>query len=509
MVEVPFKRDTKGSKKKTILDPWKVELASDVKNALNDQNITTSALNLSLPTKDIIFRSFTIPFMDDQELKSAVEFEVSKYIPFGLEDLSFSFHPIHIEKNHKKLIRIIFVAIKNDALIDYFKILEAASLRVQRVEPASSSLIRVLSFKNLIPEDQTVALIEKDYVGRIIVIDNNIPQFVREFYLSKPVGDQGSSGPESNFKTLAKEIHISLDYFNRQNEHLSINKILLLTSSQEDDLTKNLEKHLNLPVDAIAYESILNNASPMGINILHAYGTSIAASVSSPTNFDFSTQKTEEPKKIQTFTKKPINYKLLIKIALVCVPLIIISFIVSSLITQKLKKDVVALNQKLGAFQDSDTSFIETKELGIAAKINNFKNIRTESNVTLLLMLIPDLLPDGAWLSSLDVTYDDPVTFKEAEPNLKSKNQPKNTGAMTATPTLIVTISGYAYSEDKNRQFRLVNELLRRLKSNDDLLSLFQSIDLETTRIEKLDEHDVTLFKIVCIQSRESNKKIK
>lgn len=506
---VPFKRGEKISKRKGVLDPWKLGLASDIKSALNDQNITASELNLSLPTKDIIFRSFMIPFMDEQEMKSAIEFEVSKYIPFSLEELSFSYHPILIEEENKKLIRIIFVAIKNDALADYVKVLEATSLCVKLIEPAASSLIRVLSFKNLIPKDETVALIEKEHVGRIIVIDKDIPQFVREFYLSGAIPDQDSEDPENNFKILAKEIHISLDYFNRQNEHLTIKKIFFLTASDEDDYPHNLEKYLDLPVVAIAYKSILENAPQIGINILHAYGTSLAPSVSSPTDFDFSKLTTEAPKKVKTYPKKPINYKLLAKIALVCVPLTIISIIASSQMTQKLKKEVTTLTQKLGSFQDSDISFIEKKELGITVKLNHFKNTRTESNATLLLLLIPDLLPDGTWLKNLDITYDDSSTFNEAKSYPKSKKQSKNINKTKATPTLFVTIDGYAYSDDKNKQFRLINELLRRLKNDDDILSLFQNIDLETTSIQKLGEHDVTFFKIVCKQTNEPNKKIK
>lgn len=507
--QVPFQRDDKTSKRKDVLDPWKMDLASNVRSALNDQDIKTSELNLSLPTKDIIFRSFIIPLMGEQEIQSAVEFEVSKYIPFSLEELSFSFHPIHIEENNKKLIRIIFVAIKSDVLIDYIKILEAASLRVNLIEPAASSLIRVLSFKNLIPQDETIALIEKEHVGRIIVIDNDIPQFVREFYFSKPVADQDSDDPENNFKTLAKEIRISLDYFNRQNECLTVKKIFFLAASNEDDLPKNLEKHLNLPVAAITYESILDNASQMGINILHAYGTSITPSVDAPTYFNFSKQKTEAPKKVKIYDKKPINYKLLIKIALVCVPLIIFSIIASTQMTQKLKNEITILKQKLGSFQDSDISFIEKKELNLTAKLNNFKNTRIEGNVTLLLLLIPELLPDGIWLKNLDMTYDDSAAFTKKEINPKSKKRSKNIAETELTPTLIVTIDGYAYSEDKNKQFRLVKELLRRLENNADIINLFQNIDLETTGIEKMDEYDATSFKIVCKQTNGPNKKNK
>jgi Tfp pilus assembly PilM family ATPase len=181
---VPFEPRSQTLTAKNTLDLWESDLAKNIRDALKKHKVSTTIVNLSLPTNDIIFRSFVIPWMQQREIKSVVEFEIGKYIPFSLSELSHSHHAISIAENNIKQIRIIFVAIKNDALANYVRVFKAASLTPDVIEPSALSLIRALSFKKLIPEDQTIAVIQKGDVGKIIICNKNTPQFVREFFLS-------------------------------------------------------------------------------------------------------------------------------------------------------------------------------------------------------------------------------------------------------------------------------------------------------------------------------------
>ena len=60
-----------------------MQITTAIQDAFSQNNISTSTLNLSLPIKEIIFRSFVIPWMRSHEVKSVVSFEVLKYIPFS------------------------------------------------------------------------------------------------------------------------------------------------------------------------------------------------------------------------------------------------------------------------------------------------------------------------------------------------------------------------------------------------------------------------------------------
>lgn len=293
---IPFGESNKATIKDGPLSPGGIELISDIENALHKQKVTSPTVNLSLPTRDIIFRSFVIPWMPHHEIKSVVEFEVGKYIPFSLEELSFSFHPITITENNVKRIRVIFVGIKNTTLQNYVNILENASLNVNIIEPSASSLIRTISFKNLVPKDQTIALIEKEEVGRIIVVDNEIPQFVREFHLSTMAPEQTERNSESVMKRLGREVRISLDYFNRQNAQLRVTQLFLLSATDSQELAKNLEKELDIHVTCIEDRAVFGDIVQKEIGFLNAYGMSIISTINQALYFNFSKKEPVEAK---------------------------------------------------------------------------------------------------------------------------------------------------------------------------------------------------------------------
>lgn len=501
---IPFQERAQTPTIKGELDAWENELVKKIKNTLKEQKVFSTEINLSLPTSDIIFRSFVIPWMQEHEAKNVVEFEAGKYIPFSLEELSYSYHPITITENEKKCINIIFVAIRNDTLANYTRIFEATSLSLNIIEPSALSLIRSLSFKKLIPENQTIALIEKGDTGKIIISDKNTPQFVREFDLSATASKQGSSDPEDAAKKLTKEVRISLDYFNRQNEQLNVEKIFFLSSSDIGDLSKNLENYIGIPVVAIENSSVLNSTSQLEVGALNAYGASLAPLVSSLASFNFSKQKPESLKKSQISFKNISTHQSLIVIAFICVPLIIGSIIMSIFWPYQVKKEIASLNQKLGSFQGTDISFIEQKEALVKKKLTTFRQTRIKSDTALLLLLIPDLLPDGMWLKTLDISHYDTVEFKKTSRTRRNVTRVYKTSKNEAKPTLVVAMDGYAFSFNKGEQFRLVNTLLGKLKNSKEFSKFFQSIEIKTTSTQKLNEHDVTYFEIVCKQANEN-----
>ena len=509
--QVPFGEAVKETLKDGPSGIGGMELVSDVQKILRQHHLSGSSVNLSLPAKDIIFRSFVIPWMEAHEIRSVVEFEAGKYVPFSLEKLSFSFHPISFTENNTKRLRIIFVAIKSDTLTNYIRILENTSLHINSIEPAPSSLVRALSLKlkSVIPKDQTIALIEKEDVGRITIVDRDIPQFVREFYLSA----MGAHNPEEkmsedSIKKLTGEIRISLDYFNRQNEQLQVTHAVLLSASNLEELSQVLKKNLPVSVIPIDDQSILGDPSKNELGYLNAYGTSIISTLGSPFYFNLAKQKlTTLSRRRPSIPRKPINYKSIIKTALVCVPLIIGSIVACGIAKQNIDRDVSALNQKLGRFQDADIAMIEQNERTLKDNLAYFRNIRLDSNAASFLLFIPNLLPEGTWINNLDITYDDSEAFKLPGDVIQAPvRRSTQTSSPDKAPTLSVIIEGYAYSENRNQQFRLVNQLLRNLKDDQEFSGFFSEIDVETTKAQQLNSFSVTAFKIVCKRNDEPKR---
>ena len=57
------------------------------KEELRKNKIEAKEATLCLSGKDLVVRTFEIPMLPREELKSAINFEVKKYIPFRVEDL--------------------------------------------------------------------------------------------------------------------------------------------------------------------------------------------------------------------------------------------------------------------------------------------------------------------------------------------------------------------------------------------------------------------------------------
>ncbi|MCK5713613.1 MAG: PilN domain-containing protein, partial [Hyphomicrobiaceae bacterium] len=292
------------------------------------------------------------------------------------------------------------------------------------------------------------------------------------------------------------------------NEQLQVENAILLSASNLEELSKTLEKNLPISIIPIDDQSILGDPTKKELGYLNAYGASIISVAGSPIHFNLSRQSSGQKSKLKVkVPRKPINYKSIIKTALVCVPLIIGSVVVSEFSKQNFEKDISDLNEKLGLFQDAEIEMIEKQEKTLRDKLTYFKNVRMKSNATSFLFLIPDMLPEGTWIKTLDITYDDSSTFElpgdESKPTLRRTTNTRN---KNETANLIVTIEGYAYSENRNQQFRLVNRLLRNLKDNKDFSGFFSDIDVETAKSQKLDNYSVTAFKIVCKREDESQR---
>ncbi len=487
--------------------PEGLKLISKLQDAFHHQDVAITNVKLSVPAKEIIFRSFIIPWMQSSEIKGVVEFEASKYIPFSLDELSFAYHPMTIKANGVRQIRIIFTAIKKDIMENYAHILEQASLQISRIEPSPLSLIRSLNVKEYIPEDKAIALIEKGEVsGKIIIIDKGIPQFVREFQLRLPTASTTQpTDPNALMTRLINEIRVSLDYFNRQDSQIEIEEILLLTSENGTELSQRLSEDLKMKIMPIETQQIFQNITPQVPEYLYAFGIGLVDTVASAANIDLSEKKSKLTQPISPKLGNKINYKALVISGIVTLSILITTFIFSNQKVAKLKKQLKSINAELGSFKDASTKKLQNENNTLAAKLNTFKSIRTESKVANLLAIIPKQLPDGIWIDSLEISYLD-QTIKTNVPKTKKTRKGKKKGKTSKTEAkkkfkpvkvkMLITLTGYAYLENIREQFGLINQLLRNFKTNETIKEQFTDINLETTKAQKLNNFNVTYFKI-------------
>ena len=483
---VAFGEGMEGSIQDGKYIPADMHLVTPIHNVLRHQEIDTpTPINLSLPTTDIIFRTFVIPWMPSGEVAGVVEFEISKYIPFSLDDLSYSFYPMTTSINGVKRIRIIFVAIKNTSLDKYLDILEKSGFLINLVEPAPVSLIRTLSFKGIIPPNQIIAIVEKETdKGRIVIVDQGTPLFVRDFHLRIPENQQDKSSAAQT-KMLINELRISLDYFNRQNNQVRVKEILLISTEEVEIVAARCKDDLEMDVTPINSQIDIGGEPQDIISNMSSFGAGIFQSVYSRASFNL-IDKTRIAKGSKSFApiSNSINLKTLAPIIAACIILCLTSFTMPNIMLSAKKNSIASLKKKLADHKDVSTSKLKEKDKSLNKKIKNISNIRTESDIAFFLSAIPKLLPEGVWVNKFSINY------KKA---VKKEIDKKKT---VISPRIEMT--GHSFSDIPSQQFAQVNEFLSNLKEKDTFSRFFKNIDLKAVTSKTIDAYEVKSFSITC-----------
>ncbi len=484
---IPFKLDIEAFRQKKDYGPseTEVQIGSLIKKSFEQNRVTQSTVNICLPTRDIIFRSFIIPWMQSHEVKNVVQFEASKYVPFALKDLVYSFHPVAFKDNELQRIRIIFAAIKKDIPDYYTHLLNQTNLEINFIEPAPLSLIRLFMLKKLISLNQAFGILEyQGQEGTIVIVDQGVPQFVREFRLDSQQVTE-SSPQFINFFT--NEITISMEYVNRQN-NLRIQQLILITPAKTQDMAKSLERELELSVIPLNSETIFGNPSIKEIGYLDAYGVALTQSIAVPAQLSLSSKKLSQVDQ-PAVSSKEFDFKPVVKTVIGCVLFLIINFLIIHQLNHTGRHQAASLKEKLGN-QATPVEELKTQNIVFQKKIDYFKNLRTKSEITPALLTIPQLLPQGTWLKSLTISYEDPEIKPPKDTTAKSPKAPS--GAFT------IKMEGYSYSKNREEQFRLVNTFLKNVKEDSYFSRHFKKIEIETIRAQKIEEDNVTAFTIKC-----------
>ncbi|MBF0531799.1 MAG: pilus assembly protein PilM [Candidatus Omnitrophica bacterium] len=473
-------------------------LSSTVQKEIQARHITFTGVVLSLPSKDIIFRSFVIPWVQHQEIKALIDYEAVKYVPFPLKDLTYAHHTLVFSENNVKRIRVVFVAIQKETLENYCSVLEQAALKIDVVEPESLSLIRILLSKDIIKPDQTIAIIDiRDQSGKILMVDQGVPLFVREFKINAAKEDPfiGTSDPAIS-AGLINEVRISLDYFNRQHAHLQVSRALLVASQNEAQTITSLSAELGIACEGIDHSRLFKNIETLKMDFLPAYGASLVPESTIGEDLFFRDQRDKRSRaRLAQYTFNPATLGLatIIPIALLCAALIAGAYYYLHQGQSQIHGQIQEMKQKLGAAADQEESQIMMKSGQKKKKLQDLRSARLKSEMSVFLQVVSKILPPGAWLKTLDLEYDNNQEFA-----FKAAAGKNAAGAKPPIAVPKIMMEGFAYLPNTNEQFILVNTLLKNIKEHAVFKGVFSKIKLESVSTQILDAYNVTSFKIRC-----------
>ena len=199
-----------------------------IRAAIDGADVKGAHLGVSVPSQDVLVRSFTMPVLPQEEWRTAVQFEARKYIPFKTEELVWDFHAV--EDPATKQLRVLFVGIRSQRLSEIQEWLSAADVKPAFIEAQSVSLARLATQETPSGTSQQrefvgVVDVESD-TAHLVIVKDGAPYFARDIHLKPSAGvgapetagglSGGGAPSDSRAETLLRELHVSLEFFTHE-----------------------------------------------------------------------------------------------------------------------------------------------------------------------------------------------------------------------------------------------------------------------------------------------------
>ncbi|NLE64562.1 MAG: pilus assembly protein PilM [Elusimicrobia bacterium] len=472
-----------------------------INSAVRGAKFSTLDTAFSLPAKDVIIRWFVLPWMKPHEIQSVVTFEAKKYLPFPIEQLSYTYHPITFSKDGMRHIGISFVAIRKDVLASYTNVLTQAGLNVIYSEVPSVSLVRSLIHRHAIDAQKVTAVLQMGQEhGEVIVTSQGCVKFVRDFKLT--VGGEGmpspamdDMGPGSLLQAKAlSEMRMSLDFLARQRSDIEPSTLVVLTAGPGSATWSSLGEDLHLPVKTVDVTTLVEKNQALGTDHLCAFGAALSGSVPSVIDLDLQQELAEKPVQAgKTTVPSGFSRQMAAYIGAMVLAGGILGggWIWSASTINEKQAEVNMITQGLGTFADSDTEALRAKALQERRKTAAIKSLSFRSDLAPFISRIVQALPEGLWFNDIRVVSRESVANASDAGEGEALYQP-----VDAKTELL--ISGNAYLEDAGLEFQRINEFVDALKADETFSKKFTDIKLEQLERGSIEGFPVTTFTVQC-----------
>ncbi|MFA5144978.1 MAG: PilN domain-containing protein [Candidatus Omnitrophota bacterium] len=457
------------------------------KEELRRNRVEAKEATLCLSGKDLIIRTFEMPVLPREELQSAINFEVKKYMPFKTEELISDFQ-LKFDKISRTNI-VLFMGIKKEALDSYLSILSQLDIKLNAIEYSAFSILRCLKLSGA-SESGIIGILAADLPGKdevnFTILENGFPLFSRDITLPASPEYMGKDAEAESSATLEKlktEIRMSLDYYDRKFSNKNIKKMYLLFNQEHHLELEAFMAEIGFPATFIDINKCLDRTTPYSLGFVKSYSASLSKVIKNKLTVDLLAAQA----KIKSLKEKSIQKEILslfegikldYRMAAAALFIIIASIGLGFYRTQPLRKEletilavrprvsVISPGASYGELAGKDTEY--KRKLDALGSLVNKQVYITEP-----LDVLPRVLPKGVWLTSLSL-------------NKRSEGKAE------------LTLEGTAYLSDSDKEFAAVNEFLLSLKSTPAFTKYFKDINVTSLNSGRSQEVMVTNFLISC-----------
>jgi type IV pilus assembly protein PilM len=259
-----------------------VTLAESLKELWGMTGIKEKSVTLGIANQRVIVRPIELPYMEKEELDSALRFQVQEFIPIPIEDAILDFDIIEefMTADEERMLTVLLVAAHKDMIQSFIEVLKAAGLSTATIDLKAFAIPRSLVPLGVLQagyeEGEAICLINVGAgMTNITILKDNTPRFAR--FLLRGGDDfvraivnrldmeweeadalrRGKLRNEEADKVLQQEIfnfvgeiRRSIDYYIAQTQERTFNKVVVSGSgSVTVNLIQEMNKGLRLPLE--------------------------------------------------------------------------------------------------------------------------------------------------------------------------------------------------------------------------------------------------------------------
>ncbi|MBU4305421.1 MAG: pilus assembly protein PilM [Candidatus Omnitrophica bacterium] len=487
-----------------------------LRKAINKAKIDLKRVNTVLMPGMVLLRYFQMPRISPEEMEEAVRFEARKYIPFRLEEAVSGFYILKDDQESKK-VGILSLVTKEESIKNHLTLLHKVNISPTAVETASFALLRLLEHAGEIDKNASNVVLYL-YAQRlnIIILKNGIPYFVRDISLAKKeewIDDETAeflmggriSAADNRMITLENmisELRISLEYYRKELGKEDISKMILCGEIDDFDdfsavveaakdqpdnpcpLAVYLQKNFDIPVVIIdpLKSIVVPKAKPLPYTfpmLAVTIGAGLRNLSKSTVEIDLFRARKKPSIKTKVFISKMAIW-ILVSLLVSFISLFFVFSILESRERNLLEKEKRNRMKFMDLSHFSDAQLV-SGEKEVEKRLDVFdKLVKKRILVTDKLSVLPHVIPEGVWLSSVTFSYR----------ILRDSNQFERDVEMA--------IAGDIYSEQKGLEIEMVNDFQEKLKTNEQFFQGFKVIKTGSVTRGDFFAKPVMAFELKC-----------
>lgn len=475
--------------------PGDIKLVAVLKDAFRTYRINANEAIFCVSGQDMVIRTFEIPALPQSELKSAINFEVKKYIPFKIESLDYDFQILHNPKTKTNL--VLFVGIKKEILNSYVSIAKQLNLKVDAVEYSAFSMLRFLKLSGA-SDSGVIANLNFDLTNEdeanFTVFENGFPLFSRDIVLEAAPADFetiAQSGRLQKQEKLKNEIRVSLDYYKRKFPDKNIKNIFVISDPDSRQELEGFFAEAGLSVKFINTQKVFGSALAYSSAFAKSFSASSFKSSALKIKIDLVGAKLKADKALASTTGfsgaglsgvNPLafleGYKLDFRFVLVGVLACALVFGYRLVQTHSLQGEISKIQEKRvkisSPLADDSYETLNALDEQYKEKIKVLDSlVKNKLYATYPLNVIPRAIPEGVWLSRFDLNKDQNGVAE-------------------------LTLRGQASLTDNQQEFEAINAFFSNLKRDPEFAKYFSSLTIDSLDRGTVQGKSMTTFTISC-----------